>query len=531
MDLSWSLGTIVYHIYVRSFQDSNDDGVGDLNGLLTRLEYIASLGVSAIWLSPIYPSPQADFGYDVANYTDIDPIYGSLEVFDKFLAACHSRGLRVMMDFVPNHTSLRHQWFIQSKSSKNNPKRDWYMWRAKKTDGSLPNNWLSVFGGTAWEWDEQTQEYYLHTFDKGQPDLNWRNPEVVEAMLSVLRFWLDRGVDGFRVDVPYHMFKHAELLDEPASPNYRPELHGQYESLLHVHTAWLPESFDMMGKFVEVLKEYEHKFMVSEAWGTLEDLLTLYKTVGWKYFAPFNFSFITLPWQAELHKQFIDSYDKALGDIYFPCFVLGNHDKPRVVSRIGEKQARIAAIAALSLRGIPFIYYGEEIGMSDTPLSPDDVQDPFEKLSPGLGLGRDPQRTPEQWNGSTNAGFSNAKPWLPVNMNYQIVNIEKEAANKTSMYNLYLLLIKLRKHHPSLREGSYVPVESPAENVFTYIREHKDEKALIILNFDNKGKHISLPYEDAHVIASASLTIPEGERIDVKNLQLSGDEGLICTIQ
>ena len=530
MDFSWSLGTIVYHIYVRSFQDTNDDGIGDLEGVMSRLDYLSSLGINALWLSPIYPSPQADFGYDVANYTDIDPVYGSLETFDRFVHASHTRGIRVMMDFVPNHTSFKHAWFEQSRSSKDNPKRDWYIWRGKKSDGSLPNNWLSVFGGSAWEWDEETEEYYLHTFEKGQPDLNWRNPEVVSAMTGVLRFWMDRGVDGFRVDVPYHMFKHEDLLDEPASPNFRPEVHGEYESLLHVHSAWLPESFAMMGKFVEVLKEYEHKFMVSEAWGTLDDLLTLYKTVGWKYYAPFNFSFITLPWTADLHKQFIDVYDKALGDIYFPCFVLGNHDKPRIVSRIGEKQARIAAMASLTLRGIPFMYYGEEIGMSDTPLSPEQIQDPFEKLSPGLGLGRDPQRTPEQWDDSTNAGFTKAKPWLPVHSNYHSVNIEKEAEDKTSMYNLYLLLIKLRKHHIALREGSYIPVDSPAENVFVFLRHHPDEKILILLNFDNQDKNLSLPYEKAEILASASLSIDTGSKISLKDLTLSGNEGIICSL-
>jgi alpha-glucosidase len=526
--LNWSLGTVVYHVYVRSFMDSNGDGIGDLQGLISKIDYIASLGCNAIWLSPVYTSPQADFGYDIANYTDIDPQYGKLSDFDELISAAHTKGIKIMMDYVPNHTSDKHKWFLESKNSHHNPKRDWYIWAKGKAEGP-PNNWLSVFGGSAWEYDGGTDEYYLHTFEKGQPDINWRNPDVVAAMLSVLRFWMDRGVDGFRVDVPYHMFKNAELLNEPANPGYNPSSHGEYESLLHIYTGWLPESFAMMTRFVGVLQEYKNKFMVSEAWGSMEDIIKLYRIVGWKYYAPFNFSLLTLPWRADVHKKYIDSFDKELRNEYIPCYVLGNHDRPRVASRIGEAQARIAAILEITLRGLPFIYYGEEIAMTDTNIAKDAIQDPFEKLSPGLGLGRDPQRTPMQWNSQAFAGFSTAETWLPVNQSFPAINVRAEEKDRNSMLTMYKLLIKLRKHHPSLREGNYIPLPHPAENIFAFIRESIDEKILILLNFDEKVKPLSLAYR-GKVLLSTAGTVNEDSILDLHEYQLSGNEGTILLL-
>lgn len=530
-DLSWALGSIVYHIYVRSFFDANEDGIGDLEGVIRRLDYLTSLGINAVWLSPIYPSPQADFGYDVADYKSIDPVYGSLELFDKFVHECHVRGIRILMDFVPNHTSSEHAWFRESRSSTDNPKRDWYIWKKGRSLYDTPNNWMSVFGGSAWEYDEETREYYLHTFEKNQPDLNWRNPEVVSEMLSILRFWLDRGVDGFRVDVPYHIFKNAEFLDEPFNPNFIPGHMSEYESLLHIHTSWLPESYEMMKQFAGVLKEYNHKFMVTEAWGTQEHLVKLYETVDWKYFAPFNFSLMTLPWRAEYQKEYIDSYSQALGELYIPCYVLGNHDRSRVVQRIGKKQSRIAAMLELSLPGIPFIYYGEEIGMSDADIPKQMIKDPFEINSPGLGLGRDPQRTPMQWDSSVNAGFSSRESWLPVHQEYMDENVHKQEQNPTSFLNLYKLLIKLKKHHPSLREGAYTPLKHPAENVFAFIRESDEESILVLLNFDSQDKHISLPYFDVDILCSASLTQHEHVKKDLVDFTLGGDEGYLFLLQ
>jgi alpha-glucosidase len=532
MVLPWSLGSIVYHVYVRSFQDSNNDGIGDLQGLISRIPHIASLGANALWLSPIYLSPQADFGYDVADYTAIDPVYGTLQEFDELVSESHKRGIRVLMDYVPNHTSIEHNWFKESRASLHNPKRDWYIWKSPQKDGSLPNNWLSIFGGPAWEFDEITGEYYLHTFDKGQPDLNWRNPEVVDAMLQVLRFWLDRGVDGFRVDVPYHMFKDELFRDEPSNPNYIPGVHSEYESLLHIHTSWLPESFTMMTRFVEVLQEYDHTLMVSEAWGTMQDLVKLYKSVGWKYYMPFNFSLMTVPWTADLQKKYIDTYDRELGDAYMPCYVLGNHDRQRVASRLGLEQARVAAMLELTLRGIPFLYYGEEIGMTDAKIEKQQVLDPFEINSPGLGLGRDPQRTPMQWDNSTYAGFTRGKPWLPVNENYTMQNVIVQESEQSSFFSLYKLLIKLRKHHEALRIGSYTPVASPVDNVLVFLREYDSERILVILNFDGKEKDVTLSqFNKGKLLVSASMKEPENETITFTNLKLPGNEGYICLLE
>lgn len=528
-DINWPLSSIIYHIYPRSFFDTNADGIGDLKGIIEKIDYIAELGINAVWLSPVYPSPQKDFGYDVADYTNIDPVYGNLESIDELIAKLHERGIKLLMDYVPNHTSNEHQWFLESKSSKKNPKRDWYIWKDARDDGSPPNNWISVFGGSAWEYDEKTKQYYLHSFDKAQPDLNWRNPEVVEAMLDVFRFWLDRGVDGFRIDAVYWLFKHADFPDEPNNPSYMMGTHEPYDMYLHPYTFALPETLHMMKTFTDVIKEYDNKFVVMEIYAGLEELLKMYRTIDWKYFTPFNFSLITLPWKAEIHKQFIDEFDKALGDIYIPSYVLGNHDKPRVTTRLGDKQARIAAMSLLTLRGLPFIYYGDELGMTDGVLERKDIKDPFAMNFPDLPFGRDPQRTPMQWNTTKNAGFTHGDPWLPVNPNHMTRNVAVENTEYTSLLSLYKLLIKLKKHKAALREGTYTPLPLPQDNVLAFIRETDKEKILIMLNFDEKEKNIKMDYE-GHLIASASMTHQEWEKIDLNNFVLTGDEGLIIEL-
>jgi alpha-glucosidase len=527
-ELSWPINSVVYHIYVRSFKDTNNDGIGDLAGVIQKLDYIKDLQVNAIWLSPIYPSPQADFGYDVSNYTDIDSLFGTLNEFDQLVLEAHKRNLRVMMDYVPNHTSDQHAWFVQSRATRNDPKRDYYIWRDGKEDGSPPNNWLSVFGGSAWEFDERTNQYYLHTFDSAQPDLNWRNPEVVLEMLNALRFWMERGVDGFRVDVPYHMYKDPEFGDEQINPNFVQGTHSQYEMLLHTKTAWLPESIGMMKQFVEVIKEKPHKFMVTEAWTTLPELIRVYKEVGWKYFQPFNFSLITLPWQANVHKEYIDTYETELGDTYIPCWVLGNHDTPRVATRIGESQARIAAILSLTLRGFPFVYYGDEIGMPNGVIPYEMIRDPFEKKSPGLSRGRDPERTPMQWDASHNAGFSSATPWLPISEGFTTLNVEAQEKDSTSMLSLYKRLIALRSNHEALSQGIYKPLPQPAHNVFSFIREYNGKKVLIVLNFDDQEKLIHEPFEGKVLLHSTILK--NNEHIRLSDYRLQGNEGFILEL-
>jgi alpha-glucosidase len=530
VELNWPLSSIVYHIYVRSFNDSNNDGIGDLPGLIQKVEYLRELGITAVWLSPIYPSPQADFGYDVSNYKDIDPIFGTLEDFNELVTQLHKNNIKLMMDFVPNHTSSKHPWFVESRSNKSNPKRDWYIWHDPKPDGSPPNNWLSNFGGAGWTLDPTTNQYYLHSFDKEQPDLNWRNPEVVKEMLDSLRFWLDRGVDGFRVDAVYHLFKDKQFRDEPPNPNFLEGRHGIYDSLLHVNTFALPETLSMIKRFIDILKEYKNKFMVTEAYTTLPELIKMYTTIDWEFYAPFNFSLITMPWKAQIHKEYIDEYDKALGDVYIPCYVLGNHDQHRVATRIGTEQAKVAAMMLLSLRGLPFVYYGEEIGMEDAVIPKEKIVDTYEINSPGLGLGRDPQRTPMQWDDSKNAGFSTAnETWLPVAENYKEVNVKKELHDPKSFFNYYKKLIHLRKTNKALKEGTYTALPSPAEDVFAFIRELEHNKVLVILNMSIAEKKISFAFKNTTVLCDTNME-KEEKQIDLSDYTLEKNEGIIVSL-
>lgn len=529
-EINWQSNAVVYHLYVRSFKDSNNDGIGDLQGIINKLDYLDdTMDVDAIWLSPIYPSPQVDFGYDISDYKNINSIFGTLEIFDELIKEAHKHTIKIMMDYVPNHTSDQHTWFQESKSSKDNAKRNWYIWADPKSDGSAPNNWLSHFGGSAWTFDPTTQQYYLHLFNKHQPDLNWRNPFVEKEMLSVLRFWMDRGVDGFRVDVPYVIYKDLYFQDEPLNPNYTEGNHDPFDMLLHTKTLWQPEFFQLMKKFSKTLQEYKGKFMVTETWTDLSGLIKTYAAAGWKYFQPFNFSLITLPWKADIHKKYIDEYVKILGDIYIPCWVLGNHDKHRVASRIGEKQARIAAMLQLMLPGFPFIYYGEEIGMLNGILPKEKIMDPYEIMSPGLGLGRDPERTPLQWDTSQNAGFTDKTPWLPINEDYKTTNIETELNKPHSSLSLYKKLIKLRKENIILAEGKYIPLSQPTENVFSFMREKDDKKILVLLNFDEKDKKISLNLKFAKILCSATME-KNNAVIDLTNCTLKGNEGYIIEL-
>lgn len=529
---NWPISSIIYQIYPRSFYDSNGDGIGDLQGIIKKVTYLTTLGVTAIWISPIYPSPQADFGYDISDFCDIDPKYGTLNDFDELIEVYHNHGIKVMMDYVPNHTSDEHPWFEESRSSLDNPKRDWYIWADPKTDGSPPTNWRSSFGGSAWTLDTKTNQYYYHAFDRKQPDLNWRNPDVVTAMFNVLRFWLDRGVDGFRTDAVYFLFEDENLEDEPVNPNYKLGQSTLHDEVLHTKTFALPETLSMMKKMTEVMKEYKGTFMVTEVWSGLDELLKMYRTIDWQFYSPFNFSLITLPWKAEPHKVYIDEYDLALGEVYYPSYVLGNHDSHRVVTRIGEKQARIAAMAQLTLRGLTYIYQGEELGMTDTPIPHDKIVDTYEINSPGLGLGRDPERTPMQWDNTISAGFStNPHTWLPVNSNYKTLNAVAEENDPQSFLSLYKLLIKLKKHHPALREGAYKPIALPEDNVLAFLREKENEQILVLLNFDEYEKKISLPnFSYGNVLCSASLTHPEGKKIELKNFTLTGNEGYILLL-
>src|SRR4051812_24948906 len=388
MQPSWWQTGVIYQIYPRSFQDSNGDGVGDLRGINQRLPYLAELGIDAIWISPIFVSPMADFGYDIADYTEIDPLFGTLEDFDALAAAAHQLGLEVILDLVPNHTSDRHPWFLESRSSRDNPKRDWYIWRDPAPDGGPPNNWLSEFGGGAWEYDATTGQYYYHAFLAAQPDLNWRNPHVRAAMYDAMRFWLRRGVDGFRVDVIWHLIKDDQFRNNPPNPNFRvgdPPIHA----VIPLYTADRPEVQDVIAEMRGVVDEFSDRLLIGEIYLPVERLVAYYGRDLSGVHLPFNFALLSVTWNARQLAKLIDEYEAALPKGGWPNWVLGNHDKPRLATRIGLDQARVAAMLLLTLRGTPTIYYGEEIRMEQVPIAPEHVRDPFEMRVPGQGLGRD----------------------------------------------------------------------------------------------------------------------------------------------
>ncbi|PKV75113.1 alpha-amylase family glycosyl hydrolase [Pontibacter ramchanderi] len=525
--LWWQEG-VIYQIYPRSYQDSNGDGVGDLQGIIQRLDHIKSLGIKAIWISPIFSSPMADFGYDISDYCDIHPLFGTMDDFDELLQAVHERDMKLILDLVPNHTSDEHPWFKESRSSKDNPKRNWYIWQDANADGSEPNNWLSVFGGSAWEWDEKTGQYYYHAFLKEQPDLNWRNPEVQEAMLNVMRFWLDKGVDGFRVDVMWHMIKDDQLRDNPVNPNYKAH-QATYEKLIPAYSTDQPEVHDIVHKMRRVLDSYDERMMIGEIYLPIHKLMTYYGTDKNGAHLPFNFLLLSIDWDATEISSNINQYEGALPDGGWPNWVLGNHDQPRITSRVGKAQARVAAMLLLTLRGTPTIYYGDEIGMRDVPIPPDEIQDPQGLNMPGLNLSRDPQRTPMQWDNSENAGFTQSKPWLRLPEDYRRVNVKAQLEDEFSIYALYKRLIKLRQDEPALHIGSYRPVVATGP-LLAYLRYTGEQRFLILLNLSHKPCHFApehFSFEGTIVID----TLPEREGGKVrKHVSLSGDEGMIIRL-
>lgn len=526
--LWWHTG-IFYQVYPRSFQDSNSDGVGDLKGIARRLDYLKWLGITAIWISPVYPSPMADFGYDISDYTGIHPLFGTMEDFDNLLNQAHAQGIKIILDLVPNHTSNQHPWFLESKSSKDNPKRDWYIWHDAKQDGSPPNNWLSVFGGSAWEWDEHTGQYYYHAFLKEQPDLNWRNPEVQQAMMDVMRFWLDKGVDGFRVDVMWHMIKDDQFRDNPANADYQPHM-ATYEQLLPVYSTDQPGVHDIVHMMRRVLDDYDDCMMIGEIYLPIHRLVTYYGVDNKGAHLPFNFMLLSLPWDAKKIASAIDEYEGALPKDSWPNWVLGNHDQPRITSRIGIQQAKVAAIMLLTLRGTPTIYYGDELGMRDVPIPIEEVQDPQGLNMPDKNLSRDPARTPMQWDNSSYAGFSTDKPWLRLNPDYRRVNVERQKDDIYSHLCLCRRLIALRQNEPSLMYGDYKPLFADHQ-ALAYIRHAEGEKSFcVVLNLSHRPCYLDL--RSAGVSGKVILTATaEGEGVVTNGrIQLSGDEGLIIEI-
>jgi alpha-glucosidase len=525
----WWQDGIIYQVYPRSFQDSNGDGIGDLRGVIKRLDYLKWLGVKAIWLSPIYPSPMADYGYDISDYQNVWPVFGNLGDFDELLQQVHAAGMRLILDLVPNHSSDEHPWFRESRSSRDNPKRDWYIWKVAKPDGSPPNNWLSVFGGSAWEWDEKTKQFYYHAFLVKQPDLNWRNPQVEEAMLQIMRFWLDRGVDGFRVDAMWHMVKDLQWRDNPHNPDYK-EYMATYEQLLPVYSTDQPEMHEIAAKMRNVLDRYDERLMIAEIYLPVHRLVTYYGTQTKEAHLPFNFTLISLPWEARQLAAAIDEYEAALPADAWPNWVIGNHDQPRITSRVGAQQAMVAAILLLTLRGTPTLYYGDEIGMRDVPIPEEEVQDPQGLNMPGKNLSRDPERTPMQWDNSEKAGFTEGKPWLRLDRTFQRRNVQVQKQNIFSSLSLYKTLIELRQRETSLMTGTYRRVFSDNQMI-AYIRQTEGQTGfLIVLNLTHRPCYFAprtIRFNGTIVVD----TFPEQVDGKVKDkIDLSGDEGLVVRL-
>ncbi len=485
----WWRDGVIYQIYPRSFQDANGDGVGDLEGIRSRLDHLAWLGVDGIWLSPCFPSPMADFGYDVADYCDIDAVFGSLADFDRLLADAHARGIRVILDWVPNHTSERHSWFLESRASRESAKRDWYVWRDAGSDGSLPNNWPSMFGGPAWELDAATGQYYLHSFLREQPDLNWRNPDVVRAMHDVLRFWLDRGVDGFRIDVIHRIAKDPELRDNP-------EIAGQrgWGGQRHVHDENHPDVHELLRGIRRVLDAYPERMAVGEI-GLEPEQVATYHGRGDELHLGFNFSFLRSEWSAASFRREVERFERALAPDAWPNLVLSNHDVPRHATRYddpaaGEARARVAAVLLLALRGTPFLYYGEEIGMRNAEIPVERMQDPLARtLHPKLS--RDGERTPMQWRAGPGAGFTTGDPWLPLAPDADGRNVEAQRADRASLLWLYRDLCELRRRTPALARGSFRALPAP-DDVFAWERRAGDSCARVAANFADEPREVDL---------------------------------------
>jgi alpha-glucosidase len=488
----WWQHAVFYEIYPRSFADSNNDGVGDLNGIASKLDYLKDLGVDAIWITPCFPSPQVDFGYDVSDYENIDPMYGTLADFDKLSDEAHKRGIHIILDLVVNHTSDQHKWFLDSKSSRNSEHRDWYIWRDGKAPGQPPNNWTSNFGGSAWKFDPTTNQYYYHYFYAQQPDLNWRNPAVKEAMFDVTRWWYKRGVSGFRLDAVDTLFEDPNLKDNPVKPGKNAYGDPIQE---HKYNTKLPEVHEALRGLRRVADEH-NAVLIGETWtADIAELNLYYGQKNNELQLPMDFLFTNVNKlsPAEFRKQ-IAAINSASG---WPTFVISNHDIIRSYDRYGDGQhndqiAKLMAGLYLTLRGTPILYYGEEIGMKTTPpVRKEDVKDPIGRTGWPKEKGRDGERTPMQWDGSENAGFSKAKPWLPVPPPAKTHNVADESKDPDSILSFYRKLLKLRHSNKELLEGSYLPLNQTDQNVLSYLRVYQDQAVLVALNMSESTQKVN----------------------------------------
>lgn len=525
----WWRTAVFYHIYPRSFFDSNGDGIGDLKGIGQKLDYIQWLGADAVWISPFYPSPMADFGYDVANYTDVDPIFGTLSDFSSLLGQAHERDLKIIIDFVPNHTSDRHPWFEESRSDRTNPKRDWYIWRDGKEDGSPPNNWLSVFEGqSGWKLDPRTNQYYLHSFLREQPDVNWRNDGLKQAMLDSLRFWLNMGVDGFRIDVSYRSMKDPMFRDNPPNPAWKEGMDPAM-MLIEKYNKNIPDIHIFNRMLRSVIEEYRDKVLIGELYLPLQDLVKHYGSNNDEFHLPFNFSLIGAQWTASVVGNLIETYEGLLGPDHWPNWVLGNHDKYRLASRVGRAQTRNALLMLFTIRGTPTLYYGEELGLPNRHIPPELVQDPWEKYAPGLGLGRDPVRTPMLWDSSAHGGFTKGSPWLPVHEDYADLSIEAQTRDPGSTLSFVRELLRIRKSCRALTEGP-LEIITKENDLLAFTRRSPDTglDTLTILNFSDNTNTLPLPekYKNPGIL----LETGEGAaKVSAGIITVGGNQGVLLS--
>jgi alpha-glucosidase len=528
----WWRDAVIYENHLPSFRDGNCDGIGDLEGLIQGLDYLAkTLGVDAVWVGPFYRSPLLDQGFDVADFTDVEPVFGDLDTFDRLIAEAHRRGLKIVVDYIPNHTSDQHPWFLASRSSRDNPKRDWYLWAEPAPDGSPPNNWTSEAGGSAWKFDEATGQYYLHSHLPQQPDLNWRNPEVRKAMLEVLRFWLRRGADGIRIDVAHMLMKDPELRDNPPAPaghtNPYDLQHPDFHSQLHVHDRRHPDTHIVLAEIRSVLDEFGERVAIGEIEAMGWDDWAEYFGAGLGLHLPFAFKLIETPWEPEALAETIVRLEASLPEGAWPILALGNHDRPRLASRIGRGQAKVAAVLLLTLRGTPMFLYGDELGMVDQPVARQHQRDYFGLAE--FGVSRDPTRTPMPWDAGPHGGFAPADApdlWLPVSNEYESNNVEAQLGDPGSMLNLYRQLIALRKGSSALCRGTYTRL-GPEGDCLVYARRAGDDHKLIALNLSRDSVEVEFHGTGAIQVS----TRPDRGRDRVAgSIELRGDEGVVVDL-
>ena len=513
----WWQHAVFYEIYPRSFMDSNNDGIGDLNGIASKLDYLQALGVDAIWIAPCFPSPQVDFGYDVSDYENIDKMYGTLADFDRLEKLGRQHGIKIILDFVVNHTSDQHPWFIESRSSRDNPKRDWYIWRDGKAQNLPPNNWLSTFGGSAWQWDSKTTQYYYHYFYPQQPDLNWRNPAVSTAMYGVTTWWYKRGVAGFRLDAVDTLFEDPNLKDNPVLPGKNaygdPNMENKYNDKL-------PEVHDVMKGLRKAAYPYG-AVLIGETWTKdVSELKDYYGTNHDELQMPMDLMLTKLKFSAQIFREHIGAVN-ASGE--WPTWVISNHDIVRSWNRYGDGKhndeiAKDMAAMYLTLRGTPIMYYGEEIGMQNNdPTRPEDVKDPIGRRGWPREKGRDGERTPMQWNDTPNAGFTTGIPWNPIPVTYQTYNVADELKDPNSILNWYKALLALRHKDPALLEGEYIALNQDDPNVLSYLRKTKNEAILVAINMSDNQQKVSFDLTKEGVALGKSNTLLTNQ-INLRNI-------------